>query len=51
VQVAGLALIQGVVDRIEHHADHGVGSGDHLTDRGGERPARLGDEVCFVEQG
>ena len=48
---AGLALVQGVVDRVEDDADHGVGLGDLLADLPGEGTARLGGKVGLVEEG
>ena len=43
-------LVEGVIDRVEHHADDRVGVGDRVADTGGESLARLWGEVCLVEQ-
>ena len=47
---AVLPLVQGVVDRVEHDADHGVGAGDRVADLPGQGTAGLGGEVGLVEE-
>ena len=50
VRAAGLSLVQSVIDRVEHHGDHGIRGRDRVADLGSQGPARLGGEVCLVEQ-
>ena len=45
-----LSLIQGVIDRVEYDADHGVGAGDRVADLTGQGMAGVGSETGLVEE-
>src|SRR5450756_939420 len=45
-----LSLVQGVIDRVEHDGDHGVGAGDRVADRTGQGLAGAGSEAGLVEE-
>ena len=47
---AWLALVQGVVDRVEHDADHSVGTSDRVADLTGQGMSGFGSEIGLVEE-